>query len=53
MGAQLVMVAVMSNGRVYAYQNIVGFPLSEKERFRFKVVESQAMRKNVGLHEID
>ncbi len=45
MGAQLVMIAVMGDGMVDVYRNIgIG-----ADGFRFKLVESQVLRKPIGV----
>jgi hypothetical protein len=44
MGKLLVMIVVLSNDRVLCYQQVGG-----NKTFRFKMVESQALRKKIGI----
>jgi hypothetical protein len=40
MDRRLVLVVVLSNGKVIVYENLQFFPGQEKQKFRFKIVQS-------------
>lgn len=43
---KIVMIVVISDGRVFAYENIDRFPERAREKFRFKIIERQVLRKH-------
>lgn len=47
--SKLVMVLVLNDNRVIVYEGMQGFKAQGKERFRFKLVQSQVLRKVIEV----
>ena len=48
MERKVILIMVLSNRKVLVYEGLNEFTNSKNERFRFKIVQSQALRKYVG-----
>lgn len=48
MERKIILIMVLSNRKVLVYEGLNEFTNSKNERFRFKIVQSQALRKYVG-----
>ncbi|CDW71891.1 UNKNOWN [Stylonychia lemnae] len=45
--SRIILVMTLSNGMIIAYENLMNFPDIKKEKFRFKLIEAQNLRKDL------
>ena len=48
---KVILIIVLSNGKVLAYENLNSFPDCKKQRFRFKIIQNYVLRKHMTVVE--
>ena len=48
MESKLLLIIVLSNRRIIAYENLSNFTDIKNQRFRFKIIQSQVLRKTLS-----
>ena len=48
MESKLLLIIVLSNRRIIAYENLSNFPDIKNQKFRFKIIQSQVLRKTLS-----
>lgn len=44
---KIILIIMLSNGKILAYEGINGFTNQKKEKFRFKIIKSQTLKKEI------